>query len=194
MTLEKNMQESQEKVSTLYGPVAKEVITSASNIKLLVCDVDGVFSDGRIYLGNQGEELKAFHTKDGYGIKALIASGVTVAIITGRNSRIVNDRMKALNVEHIIQGKEDKLPEMKALMNELSITAEQVAYIGDDMADLPCIEYAALGVAVNDAHPAVINNADYRTFTLGGFGAVRELCDLIMYSQNTLAEAKGASV
>ncbi|REL25652.1 3-deoxy-manno-octulosonate-8-phosphatase KdsC [Thalassotalea euphylliae] len=194
MALTNETQTTGEQVTTFYGPVAERVMNSASDIKLLVCDVDGVFSDGRIYLGNQGEELKAFHTKDGYGVKALIASGVTVAIITGRNSRIVNDRMKALNISHIIQGKEDKLPEMQALMSELSISAEQVAYIGDDMADLPCIEYAALGVAVKDAHPAVLAKADYCTYTLGGFGAVRELCDLIMLSQNTLSSAKGASV
>jgi len=179
---------------TLYGDVADEIIDRASKIKLLVCDVDGVFSDGRIYLGNDGEELKAFHTKDGFGVKALIASGVHVAIITGRNSRIVYDRMSALNVTHIVQGKEDKLPAMKEIMAELSITEQQVAYIGDDMADMPCIEVAGLGVAVHDAHPFVIDNANYQTFTLGGFGAVRELCDLIMFSQNTLQHAKGASI
>ncbi|NMP30159.1 3-deoxy-manno-octulosonate-8-phosphatase KdsC [Thalassotalea sp. M1531] len=181
-------------VETLYGEVADDVFNKASSIKLLVCDVDGVFSDGRIYLGNDGEELKAFHTKDGFGIKALIASGVEVAIITGRNSRIVHDRMSALNIKHIIQGKEDKLPTMKDIMSSLSLTAEQVAYIGDDMADMPCIELASLGVAVNDAHPYVIKHANYCTFTKGGFGAVRELCDLIMLSQNTLQDAKGASV
>lgn len=181
-------------VETLYGEVAKQIIDKASNIKLLVCDVDGVFSDGRIYLGNNGEELKAFHTKDGFGIKALIASGVEVAIITGRKSAIVQNRMTALNVKHIVQGQEDKLPSMHTIMNQLNVSAEQVAYIGDDMADLPCIKASALGVAVHDAHPYVIKNADYQTFTNGGFGAVRELCDLIMFSQGTLAEAKGASV
>lgn len=181
-------------VETLYGEVSQYVVDNARQIKLLVCDVDGVFSDGRIYLGNNGEELKAFHTKDGFGIKALIASGVEVAIITGRKSNIVQNRMTALNIKHIVQGQEDKLPSMHRIMNELGIKANQVAYIGDDMADLPCIQAAALGVAVNDAHPFVIKGADYQTFTKGGFGAVRELCDLIMFSQDTLSEAKGASV
>ncbi|MFD2165019.1 3-deoxy-manno-octulosonate-8-phosphatase KdsC [Thalassotalea euphylliae] len=181
-------------MNTLYGDVSNAIIDKASQIKLLVCDVDGVFSDGRIYLGNDGEELKAFHTKDGFGIKALIKSGVEVAIITGRNSTIVENRMKSLTVQHIVQGQEDKLPAMENIMAELGLVAEQVAFIGDDMPDFPCINKAGLGVAVSDAHPAVKNGADYVTFTPGGFGAVRELCDLIMQSQNTLAQAKGASV
>lgn len=181
-------------IDTLYGDVADTVYEAAKQIKLLVCDVDGVFSDGRIYLGNDGEELKAFHTKDGFGVKALISSGVEVAIITGRTSNIVKNRMTALNVSHIVQGQENKLPSLYKLMADLELQPEQVAYIGDDMADLPCIEAVGLGVAVNDAHPFVIKNANYQTFTCGGFGAVRELCDLIMQSQGTLADAKGASI
>ncbi|MEY8215409.1 MAG: 3-deoxy-D-manno-octulosonate 8-phosphate phosphatase, partial [Colwellia sp.] len=107
--------------NTLYGNVDPDILTKAAKIKLLVCDVDGVFSDGRIYLGNDGEELKAFHTKDGFGIKALGASGVTIAIITGRRSTIVTNRMTALNVEHIIQGQEDKLPALLSLAKTLNI-------------------------------------------------------------------------
>ena len=122
-------------MNTLYGNVDNNVLTKAAQIKLLVCDVDGVFSDGRIYLGNDGEELKAFHTKDGFGIKALGASGVAVAIITGRNSTIVANRMKALNVAHIIQGQEDKLPALSNLIEQLNITINEVAYIGDDVPD-----------------------------------------------------------
>jgi 3-deoxy-D-manno-octulosonate 8-phosphate phosphatase (KDO 8-P phosphatase) len=181
-------------VNTLYGNVETTVLTKANKIKLLVCDVDGVFSDGRIYLGNAGEELKAFHTKDGFGIKALGASGVDVAIITGRNSAIVENRMKALNVAHIIQGQEDKLPALIELTNLLNLTLDEVAYIGDDVPDLPCIEAAGLGISVLDAHPLVLTNANYITFTRGGFGAVRETCDLIMQSQNTLTRATGASI
>ncbi|WP_448212850.1 3-deoxy-manno-octulosonate-8-phosphatase KdsC [Colwellia sp. MEBiC06753] len=181
-------------VETLYGDVDQRIIEKAKAIKLLVCDVDGVFSDGRIYLGNDGEELKAFHTKDGFGIKALINSGVEVAIITGRRSHIVESRMTALTVKHIVQGQEDKMPAMLDILNTLGLSPQQVAYIGDDMADMPCISHVGLGVAVQDAHPYVIKHADYQTFTKGGFGAVRELCDLIMFSQQTLAGAKGASI
>ena len=181
-------------VNTLYGQVDDNILKQAKDIKLLVCDVDGVFSDGRIYLGNDGEELKAFHTKDGFGIKALGASGVDVAIITGRTSNIVTNRMQALKVKHIIQGTEDKLPALKSLQDSLHLATNQIAYVGDDTPDLACINYAGLGIAVNDAHPSVLNGADFTTFSRGGFGAVREICDLIMQAQNTLSMAKGASI
>lgn len=181
-------------ITTLYGEVTAEIISKAKKIKLLVCDVDGVFSDGRIYLGNDGEELKAFHTKDGFGIKALGASGVDVAIITGRQSQIVATRMQALNVKHVIQGQEHKLPTLIKLAESLNLSAEQLAYVGDDVPDLACIEHVGLGIAVNDAHPMVINTANYITFMRGGFGAVREVCDLLMQAQSTLADASGASI
>ncbi|WNC72930.1 3-deoxy-manno-octulosonate-8-phosphatase KdsC [Thalassotalea psychrophila] len=180
--------------NTLYGQVDSNILSQAAQIKLLVCDVDGVFSDGRIYLGNDGEELKAFNTKDGFGIKALGQNGVDVAVITGRQSNIVEKRMTALGVKFIIQGEEDKLPALMKIAKNLELTNEQIAYIGDDVPDLPCIEAVGLGVAVNDAHPLVKQGANYVTFIKGGFGAVRELCDLIMQSQNTLQNAKGSSI
>lgn len=185
---------SNDTMKTLYGEIANTIYHKAKNIKLFVCDIDGVFSDGRIYLGNDGEELKAFHTKDGYGIKALGASGVDVAVITGRQSNIVQTRMTALNVKHIIQGEENKLPALKALIEKYQLTAEQVAYIGDDMPDYPCMEYVGLSIAVNDAHPAILSLADHVTTIKGGFGAVREICDIIMQSQNSLQYASGASI
>ncbi len=181
-------------MNSLYGAVADNIWQKAKNIKLFICDIDGVFSDGRIYLSNAGEELKAFHTKDGYGIKALGASGVDVGVITGRQSNIVQTRMSALNVKHIVQGQEDKLPALKAMAESLNLTAEEIAYIGDDMPDFECLNYVGLSIAVSDAHPAIINTCDYITYTRGGFGAVREVCDLIMQSQNTLANATGASI
>lgn len=181
-------------MDSLYGKVSSSIWQKAQKIKLFVCDIDGVFSDGRIYLGNSGEELKAFHTKDGYGIKALGASGVDVAVITGRKSNIVQTRMSALNVKHIVQGEENKLPALKKMIASLQLTSEQVAYIGDDMPDLDCLNHVGLSVAVNDAHPAILNACHYITYTRGGFGAVRETCDLIMQSQNTLAAATGASI
>jgi 3-deoxy-D-manno-octulosonate 8-phosphate phosphatase (KDO 8-P phosphatase) len=180
--------------NTLYGEVSLTILEYTKKIKLLVCDVDGVFSDGRIYLGNEGEELKAFHTKDGFGIKALGSSGVEVAIITGRRSTIVANRMSALNVKHIVQGQEDKLPALIHLAEQLNLAPDEIAYIGDDIPDLACIEYVGLGIAVSDAHPVVTARADYTTFTHGGFGAVREVCDLIMFTQGTLDNATGASV
>lgn len=180
--------------NTLYGEVAIDVLQRAKKIKLLVCDVDGVFSDGRIYLGNDAEELKAFHTKDGFGIKALGSSGVEVAIITGRRSAIVANRMSALHVKHIVQGQEDKLPALIHLAKQHNLTPDEIAYIGDDIPDLACILHVGLGVAVSDAHPSVSAKADYTTFIRGGFGAVREVCDLIMQCQGTLDNATGGSV
>lgn len=185
---------SNECTQTLYGNIPNAVFDKAKNIKLFVCDIDGVFSDGRIYLGNDGEELKAFHTKDGYGIKALGASGVDVAVITGRQSNIVQSRMTALNVKHIIQGEENKLPALKSLLKTYHLTAEQVAYIGDDMPDYECMDFVGLSIAVNDAHPAILQLADFTTTIRGGFGAVRETCDIIMQSQDSLQFASGASI
>jgi len=182
------------KTNTLYGDIDQKILHKAKNIKLLVCDVDGVFSDGRIYLGNDGEELKAFHTKDGFGIKALGNSGVDVAIITGRRSAIVANRMSALNVKHIVQGQENKLPALIDLAEQLNLLPDEIAYMGDDMPDLACIQHVGLGIAVQDAHPTILAQADYQTFIRGGFGAVREVCDLIMQCQGTLDSATGASV
>jgi len=180
--------------NTLYGDINESVWVKAGTIKLLICDVDGVFSDGRIYLGNQGEELKAFHTKDGFGVKSLINAGIDVAIITGRKSTIVENRMRALGVQHIYQGQEDKFAAYQELMTTLNLKPSQVAYIGDDLVDRPVIEHCGLGIAVNDAHPALLLSCDYKTFTPGGFGAVRESSDLILASKGLLDQAKGMSV
>ena len=182
------------KINTLYGKIAESAWLKAQQIKLLICDVDGVFSDGRIYLGNDGEELKAFHTKDGFGVKALINAGITVAIITGRKSAIVERRMQGLGITHIFQGQADKFSAYQQLLRELSLAPEQVAYIGDDVVDKVVMDHCGLGIAVNDAHPALLNDCDYQTFIKGGFGAVRESCDLILASQHMLDDAQGMSV
>ncbi|MBY6187233.1 3-deoxy-manno-octulosonate-8-phosphatase KdsC [Marinobacter hydrocarbonoclasticus] len=181
-------------IDTLYGPVEEAVVKQASRIRLLICDVDGVFSDGRIYLGNDGEELKAFHTRDGFGVKAVQNAGIAVAVITGRNSAIVERRMTALGVAHIHQGCEDKVAVFEQLCQSLSISPEECAYIGDDLVDLAVMKQVGLAVAVEDAHPALLPHAHYRTRIRGGFGAVRELCDLLLQAQGNLAQAKGMSV
>lgn len=180
-------------ITTPYGTVSAENYQRAAKIKLLICDVDGVFSDGRIYLGNQGEELKAFHTKDGFGIKAILKAGINVAIITGRESNIVASRMQALGVPYIFQGKEDKLSVYKQLLQTLNLEAKQVAYIGDDVVDLPVMRHCGLGIAVNDAHPLVRQDADLITYTKGGFGAVREVCDLFLQQLQQLMQTTGKS-
>lgn len=181
-------------IDTLYTKLPVSLYNALSDIRLLVCDVDGVFSDGRIYLGNNGEELKAFHTRDGYGIKALVKNGINVAVITGRTSAIVEKRMQALDVAHIIQGEENKSAALATLMTSLSLTKEQVAVVGDDMPDTGMYPHAAVNIAVKDAHPQVIQNANWVTQHSGGFGAVREICDTILQAQGKLAGIHGASV
>ena len=181
-------------INTLYGQIPSALFDALKQIRLLVCDVDGVFSDGRIYLGNDGEELKAFHTRDGYGVKALVQHNIDVAVITGRKSRIVESRMKALNVSHIIQGEENKYDALGALMEALSLTPEQVAVVGDDMPDIGMFKHAAVNIAVNDAHPLVAREANWITSLPGGFGAVREISDTILQSQGVEFGIHGASV
>ncbi len=178
----------------LYGPVSDTVWQKAAQIKLLICDVDGVFSDGQVYMGNNGEELKAFHTRDGYGVKSLINAGIAVAVITGRQSKIVENRMSALGVSHIYQGVDNKLVPYAELLEHYQVSPEQVAYIGDDVVDLTVMEKVGLSVCVNDGHPYVKQQADMLTYTAGGKGAVRELTDLILLSQDQFSSASGMSV
>ncbi|NMM41925.1 3-deoxy-manno-octulosonate-8-phosphatase KdsC [Pseudoalteromonas arctica] len=177
----------------LYQPLSDDARERAQKIKLLICDIDGVFSDGRIYLGNQGEELKAFNTKDGFGIKALINSGFEVAVITGRHSQIVQQRMTSLTVPHIYQGQENKLQAYQQLKDKLQLTDKQIAYIGDDGPDMPVMELVGFAVAVNDAHPLIKRISHYTTMLPGGFGAVRELTDLLMLENGKPLTSEGTS-
>lgn len=177
----------------LYQSVSDEVFALAQQTKLFICDVDGVFSDGRIYLGNDQEELKAFHTRDGYGVKALIKSNVPVAIITGRKSAIVEQRMTSLLVEDIFQGQEDKISAFEQLLDKYQITANQVAYIGDDLGDWPVLEKVGLSICVNDAHPWLRKHCLYTTQLAGGFGAVREVTDLIQIAQGSFNQTVQSS-
>ncbi|MDW6002869.1 3-deoxy-manno-octulosonate-8-phosphatase KdsC [Vibrio mangrovi] len=181
-------------VETLYGPVESSVWELARQIRLLICDVDGVFSDGRIYMGNQGEELKTFHTRDGYGIKSLMNAGIEVAVITGRHSKIVENRMKALGISLIYQGQDDKVKAYSDISQKRQILPEHTAYIGDDLIDWPVMEQVALKVCVADGHPLLARKADYVTKIPGGYGAVREVCDLILQSRGELEIHKGLSI
>ncbi len=177
-----------------YGEVSAAILQLAQHTRLLICDVDGVFSDGRIYLGNDGEELKAFHTRDGYGVKALQATGVAVAVITGRESRIVSQRMAALGVAHVQQGVDNKGAALDLLLAATGLSAEACAYIGDDLIDWPVMARVGLAVSVADGHPLLRQRADYISYSRGGFGAVREICDLIMFAQGTLESTEGKSI
>ncbi|ADM96526.1 MULTISPECIES: 3-deoxy-manno-octulosonate-8-phosphatase KdsC [Dickeya] len=188
------MSEIRPQTDTCYGPVDTQVMQRARDIRLLICDVDGVLSDGLIYMGNQGEELKAFNVRDGYGIRCLLTSDVDVAIITGRSSQLLVDRCQTLGIRHLYQGQSDKLLAFRELLDTLSLTASQVAYIGDDLIDWPVMAETGLSVAVADAHPLLLPNAHYVTRIAGGRGAVREICDLILLAQGKLDFAKGLSI
>ncbi|MGI2068016.1 3-deoxy-manno-octulosonate-8-phosphatase KdsC [Shewanella sp. MF08487] len=177
-----------------YGPISDDVWQRAQKIKLLICDVDGVFSDGRIYLSNSGEELKAFHTRDGYGVRSLLTSGFHLAVITGRQSKIVENRMTALGVTHIYQGVDNKFAPYEELLALYGVTPDEVAYIGDDMVDLPVMNVVGLAVSVADGHPYVRQHAHFVTTLNGGHGALRELTDLLLLSQNKFTSAHGMSI
>lgn len=179
--------------STWYGDLHNDLMAKFANIKLLVCDVDGVFSDGRIYLGNDGEELKAFHTRDGLGVKALLTAGIQVAVITGRDSQIVETRMRALGVPHIYQGQHDKMQAFTDIQKACGVNNEATASVGDDLPDLPMLKASGLALTPFDGHPLLQQNADYVTTQRGGFGAVREIADLILLSQGLLHQVQESS-
>jgi len=157
-----------------------DVKQRAARIKLVVFDVDGVLTDGRLYYGAGGEELKVFHVHDGQGIKRLQKAGVKVAIISGRDSAAVTRRMQDLGIEHVFQGDEDKLPILEKLLKKLDLGLEQVACVGDDLPDLPLLKHVGLGIAVSNAQAVLKAAAHHVTATQGGLGAAREVCDLIL--------------
>jgi len=166
-----------------------DVMRRAANIKLAVFDVDGVLTDGALVFGDEGQEYKAFNVKDGHGLRMLQHYGVVIAIITGRESKIVTRRMADLGIEHVVQGKADKLPAFEKLLDGLHIAAAQSAYVGDDVVDIPVLRRVGLAIAVRDAHPPVARYAHWITPSAGGHGAVREVCELILEAQGKLDTA-----
>ncbi len=155
-------------------------IYDLSSVALVVFDVDGVFTDGRILIGPQGEEYKTFHTRDGHGVKRLMASGRQVAIISGRNATAVEHRMAELGVQHVFQGCTDKLKVLLALLEKLDISLENVAYMGDDLPDLEVMQEVGLPVTVSDGAQEIRSAASIVTRSAGGHGAVREFCDMLL--------------
>lgn len=152
----------------------------ARQLRLMAFDVDGVMTDGRLYYGPDGEMFKAFCTLDGHGLKQLAAAGVTLAIITGRNSAMVARRAADLGIQHVIQGREDKGVALEALAQTLGFQASQVGYAGDDEPDVPALTWAQLGFSVPNGHACARAAADLVTERRGGEGAVREICDFIL--------------
>lgn len=152
-------------------------------IELLVSDVDGVLTDGILVFDNRGIESKRFHVRDGTGIKLWRRAGGKFGIVTSRSSHIVEVRAGELGIDYIRQGIEQKLPALREMMSELNLMQEQVAYIGDDLPDLPAVQFAGLGIAVADACPELRRAADFVTEARGGRGAVRESIEMILKAQ-----------
>lgn len=162
-----------------------EIGDIAKNIKLLVLDVDGVLTDGQLYFNNEGLEAKAFNTLDGHGIKMLKRTGIEVGIITGRTSKLVPKRAEALGIQLVTQGREDKLDALKEMASQFGCDLKQIAFMGDDLPDLPAMLSAGLAFTLPTAHPELIKRSHWQSERGGGQGAVREACDLIMKAQNS---------
>lgn len=165
--------------------INEDLVKRLKNIKLLILDVDGVMTDGGLTIGDDGLEYKTFHAHDGLGMKLLKATGVSLAIITGRTSNVVKKRAESTGVAHFYQGAEDKLEAFRDLMQSSGLRAEQCAFMGDDVVDLPPMLQCGLAIAVPDSPRLLLDRAHYVTRKAGGRGAVREVCELIMQVQGT---------
>lgn len=167
----------------------QDVIERAKKIKLTIFDVDGVLTNSGLFIGDDGQEYKQFNSKDGHGIRMWKEHGGEVAILTGRTSEVVKHRMRDLGVETIYQGYREKLPAFEHLLAETGLESEAIAYVGDDVVDLPVMTRVGLAVAVADAHYAVKPHAHWVTQQAGGQGAAREVCELLLSSQGKLDTA-----
>lgn len=157
----------------------------AKKIKVIVFDVDGVMTDGSLMIGDDGQEYKSFHSLDGLGMKLLKATGVEMAIITGRTSNVVTKRAETTGIAHFYQGVEDKLEAFEDLIKKMNVSPEECAFMGDDVVDLPPMRRAGLAITVPTATPIVKQYAHYTTQAQAGRGAVREVCELLMKAQGT---------
>ena len=163
----------------------------ARKIKLIAFDVDGVMTDGTLYLADDGQEYKGFNSLDGHGLKMLKNTGVELAIITGRTSRVVENRAKNLGITLVHQGAHDKLAVYESLCRELHLSYEETAFMGDDVVDLPVMRRAGLSIAVPASPDLVKAHSHYITLRAAGHGAVREACEFLMQSQGSFDAAMG---
>jgi 3-deoxy-D-manno-octulosonate 8-phosphate phosphatase (KDO 8-P phosphatase) len=169
-----------------------KIISKAENIRLVIFDIDGVLTDGGLQFDAQGREYKTFNSLDGHGIRMLLECGIQAAVITGRQSRMVDRRMDDLGVKLVFQGYRDKRPAFVELLNQTGLEKSQIAYLGDDLPDLSVMTQVGLAIAVQNAHTFVKQQADWITEASGGAGAAREAIDFILNAQHLL-EAKQAS-
>ena len=168
--------------------IDEAVLLRAKPIKLAIFDVDGVLTNGTLFMGDNGEEYKAFNSRDGHGMKMLVANGVDTAIITGRQSEVVKHRASDIKIKYLHQGALEKLPVYEKLIAEIGLTPEETAFVGDDIVDLPIMLKVGLAVAVADAHPMVKEHSHWITPSTGGCGAAREFCEMMMFAQGNYAE------
>jgi 3-deoxy-D-manno-octulosonate 8-phosphate phosphatase (KDO 8-P phosphatase) len=169
-----------------------ELLEKARQIRVLITDVDGVLTDGNVYLDNQNNEWKAFNIKDGLGIKLLLNQGIEVVIITGRSSQIVTRRAAELGIRTVYQGRSDKRQAFEEILRQFSVMTDEVAHVGDDLPDLPLMQKSGLGLSVADAHWYVREHADWVTRSGGGQGALREIAELLLTSRQVLDSTYGA--
>ena len=164
----------------------QDILEKAKKIKLVIFDIDGVLTTGALFIGDDGQEYKAFNSKDGHGLRMLQDSGVEVAIITGRKSNVVAHRASDLGISRVYQGKREKLPAYLELLEETGLNHEDIAYVGDDVVDLPVMSKVGLAICVQDGHPFVKKHSHWITDRNGGCGAGRDVCELIMEAQGNL--------
>lgn len=163
--------------------VTADALERARRLRFIVFDVDGVLTDGRLWYGPRGEELKAFHVLDGHGLKLLADHGIGAALLSGRNSPAVAQRAAELGLQHVIQGATDKRPAFDGLLVQLGIGAQQAGYMGDDLPDLPVLAHCGFACAPPDAHAQVLRVAHYVADADGGRGAAREVCEYVLRAQ-----------
>ncbi len=164
----------------------KRLIARAHRIQLAIFDVDGVLTDGTVYLSERGEEMKAFHILDGLGLKMLSASGIVTALLSGRKSKMVALRAKEIGISHLLQGVDDKLEAYHRLLRKLDLAEEETAFMGDDLPDLPVLRRCGLAFSVPNAPEIVRSHVHHVTRTPGGQGAVREACEFLLQARGTL--------
>lgn len=171
-----------------FDKLPAAVLERARNTRLVIFDIDGVLTDGSLFYDNQGQEYKAFNSKDGHGIRMLLESGLEMALITGRKSELVLHRADNLKVprDRIWQGYRDKRPAFDDLLAKTGLNAENIAYVGDDVVDLPVMAQVGFAIAVQDAHYFVRQHAHWITEATGGHGAAREVCELLLHTQGKL--------
>ena len=166
--------------------IASDALARARRVRLVIFDVDGVLTDGKLWYGPGGEELKAFHAFDGHGVKLLLSGGLKTAIISGRKSQAVEERAKELGIEHVVQGADDKRKAFLSLVRKLKVKAAAAAYMGDDVVDMPVLTRCGFACAPHEAPEDVRRCAHYVASAAAGHGAAREVCEFILEAQGKL--------